>query len=97
MLLLRGAWMAMAATLHFVAGAALSVGEAIPARSLPSLLLRLGAPGVDNDSPLFHVDVNAWELLRDGSWKVNHYKSRSCCPQEELSTWVVLHRHRTFE
>lgn len=81
MLLLRGVGMATAAgpraTLHFMAGAALSVGEAIPARSSPSLLLRLGAPGADNDSSLFHVDVNAWELLRDSSWKVNHYKSRS--------------------
>ncbi|TRZ23030.1 hypothetical protein HGM15179_004069 [Zosterops borbonicus] len=85
------------ATLHFMAGAALSVGEAIPARSSPSLLLRLGAPGADNDSSLFHVDVNAWELLRAGSWKVNHYKSRSCCPQEELNIRAMLHRHRRFE
>lgn len=93
--------MAMAAgpgaTLLLTAGAALTVGEAIPARSSPSLLLRLAAPGADNDSPLFHVPVNAWELLRDGSWKVNHYKSRSCCPQEELNTWAVLRRHRRFE
>lgn len=97
MLLLRGVGMAMAARLHFTAGAALSVGEAIPARSSPSLLLSLGAPGAGNDSPLFHVAVNAWELLRDGSWKVNHDKSRSCCPQEELNTWAVLHRHRRFQ
>lgn len=100
MLLLRGVGMATAAgpgaALHFAAGAALSVGEAVPGRSSPSLLLRLGAPGADNDSPPFHVDVNAWELLRDGSWKVNHSKSRSCCPQEELNTWAVL-RHRRFE
>lgn len=89
--------MAARATLHFMAGAARSVGEAIPARSSPSLLLCLGAPGADNDSPVFHVDVNAWELLRDGSWKVNHYKSRSCCPQEELNTWAVFHGHRRFE
>lgn len=62
MLLLRGVGVAAAAgpgaTPRFMAGAALTGGEAISARSSPSLLLRLGAPGVDNDSPLFHVDVN---------------------------------------
>lgn len=57
-----------------VAGAALTVGEAIPGRSSPSLLLCLGAPGADNDSPLFHVDVNAWELLRD--WQLENESSQ---------------------